>query len=221
MNKLWYIVRRVLVALLLLLFALASAKAQTVVYVGDTSTLEVEQQPGDTYGWELYDDGTVDFAQVPGNCPASSAIFVGGSSGASVQVTWLKKGFYFFKVTAYDITGCTMNLKIGIIEVREQLPKATITPNPDAICIGDIAKLEISFTGNSPRNFTITDGINNWVITNISENPYQFYFKPVAGAYYWVSEVSNTAGTNTDPSPKEWLEVKPKPTSSKIYQYEP
>lgn len=211
-----------MVVLLLVLLAFASAKSQTVVYVGETTTLDVEPQPGDTYSWQLYDDGTVDFAKVDGNCPASSANFVGSPDGASVQVVWNKVGIYFYKVTAYDITGCTMNLKIGIIEVKEALPVATIAqPEPDNICAGDMATMEISITALGPWNLTVTDGVNSWEVTDIQESPFLFKFTPISGAFYWVSEVSNKNGTTTDPSPKVWLEVKPRPVSSKIYQYEP
>lgn len=222
MIKLWYIFRRVMVAMLLLLLAMASAMAQTVTYVGETTTLEAVQQPGDTYNWELYDDGTVDFAIVPGNCPVSSASFVGGSSGASVQVQWHEPGIYFYKVTAIDITGCTMNLKIGIIEVKESRPIAIITqPEPDNICLGDLATLEVSISAEGPWNLTITDGTNLWTITDIQESPFYFLFRPTSGAFYWVSEVSNKAGKTIIPSPKVWLDVKPRPVSSRIYQYEP
>ncbi len=212
---------RVLAVGLLMLFAATFVGAQTIAYVGETTTLTVIQQPGDTYGWELYDDGTVDFAVVPGNCPVSSANFVGGNTGSSVQVAWYKPGIYFFKVTAYDITGCTQNLKIGIIEVKELKPTAIITPNPDAVCIGETAQLEITLTAKGPWNLTLTDGVNEWKLTDIQETPYLFNFKPLAGAFYWVSEVSNAGGTTVVPSEKVWLEVKPKPVSSKIYQYEP
>ncbi|MFY9152780.1 MAG: hypothetical protein WAO52_12230 [Prolixibacteraceae bacterium] len=222
MIKLLYIVRRAMVVLLLMLLVLAAAWAQTIVYVGETTTLDVVPQPGDTYSWELYDDGTVDFAVVPGNCPASSASFVGSPDGASVQVEWHEPGIYFYKVTAFDITGCTMNLKIGIIEVKEARPTAIITqPEPDNICVGDLAKLEVSISAKGPWNMTITDGTNFWTITDIQETPFYFQFRPFSGAFYWVTEVSNKAGKTIIPSPKVWLDVKPRPVSSRIYQYEP
>lgn len=222
MNKYLYIICRTSIVLLLLILAFASAKAQTVVYVGETTTLDVEPQPGDTYSWQLYDDGTVDFAKVDGNCPASSANFVGSPDGASVQVEWLEPGIYFYKVTATDITGCTMNLKIGIIEVKESRPIAIIAqPEPDNICIGDLATLEISISAKGPWNLTITDGLNSWEVNDIQKSPFLFQFKPLSGAFYWISKVSNVNGTTIIPSPQVWLEVKPRPVSSKIYLYEP
>ena len=49
----------------------------------------------------------VDFAKVAGNCPVTAATFLGGHTGASVDVQWLKTGIYFFKVTAHDANNCS------------------------------------------------------------------------------------------------------------------
>jgi gliding motility-associated-like protein len=116
-NRPLYILRLVLVVLLPLLMALAPAKAQTVVYQGKIFPLSVVQKPGNTYEWEIYSDVAVDFAKVPGNCPVTSATFLGGNTGASVDVQWLKTGIYFFKVTAHDANNCATNFKIGMIKV--------------------------------------------------------------------------------------------------------
>jgi gliding motility-associated-like protein len=97
--------------------ALAPAKAQTVVYQGKIFPLSVVQKPGNTYDWEIYSDVAVDFAKVAGNCPVTAATFLGGHTGASVDVQWLKTGIYFFKVTAHDANNCASNFKIGMIKV--------------------------------------------------------------------------------------------------------
>ena len=111
------IIRPVWAVLLPLLLALAPAIAQTIVYQDKITTLSVVRVPGHTYEWELYTDATVDFARVPGNCPATSAAFTGSHIGASVDVHWIETGLYFFKVTARDALGCAMNLKIGMVKV--------------------------------------------------------------------------------------------------------
>jgi gliding motility-associated-like protein len=128
-NRLLYILRLVMVVLLPLLMALAPAKAQTNVYQGQTFQLGVDQKPGDSYVWEIYDNPSVDFATVPGNDAAkfatsttaatasTAAIFLNGNTGASVDVQWLKTGIYFFKVTARNANSGTMNLKVGMIKV--------------------------------------------------------------------------------------------------------
>lgn len=220
MKRLLYIVRyKALAVLLLLLLALAPALAQNVVYQGVTSTLAVDQKPGDTYEWELYNDGTVNFAVVPGNCPVSSAIFVGGYIGASVNVHWLQPGIYFFKVTARDAAGCTNNIKIGMMEVKPALPTATITP-PGAICVGQTASLEVTLTGTGPWELTYTDGTNSWTETGINTTTHLLRVKPTVTTQYWVTEVKDIFGVNTVPSDKITLEVNPKPVSSTIYQFE-
>ena len=221
MNRLLHdIVRLALVVLLPLLMAMAPAMAQTVVYQGETSPLSVDPVPGDTYQWELYNDGTVNFAVVPGNCPATAAVFVGGSTGASVNVKWLQPGTYFFKVTAYNATHCTNNLKIGIFEVKPSLPTAVLTP-PQPICIGETASIEVTLTGFAPWDLTYTDGINTWTESGITESVHLLKVSPKTTTSYWVTQVKDPNGTNTLPSAAVSLTVNPKPKSSKIYLYEP
>ena len=221
MNRLLHDIERLaLVVLLPLLMAMAPAMAQTFVYQGDTTPLSVVQVPGDTYQWELYSDGTVNFATTPGNCPVTSAVFVGGSTGPGVNVQWLKTGTYFFKVTAWDATNCTNNLKIGIIIVKDALPTATIMP-PAAICKGETASLEVVLTGTGPWNVTFTDGVTSWTVTAITSTPYLLTVNPKATSSYWVTQVTDQNGTNSVPSASVVLQVNPKPASSKIYLYQP
>jgi len=117
MKLFWYIERKVIAVLLLLLLALAPAMAQNVVYQGDTTPLAVEQKGADNYVWQFYSDSTVNFAVTPPDA-AAYAEFVGGNTGAEVNVLWKEPGTYFFKVTARDATNFTMNLKKGKIKVN-------------------------------------------------------------------------------------------------------
>ncbi|HEY3389807.1 MAG TPA: gliding motility-associated C-terminal domain-containing protein [Prolixibacteraceae bacterium] len=146
-------VRLAMVVLLPLLLALAPAMAQTVVYKGKTIPLSVIEVPGNTYEWEIYSDITVDFAKVPGNCPAAAANFVGGNTGPTVNVEWLELGIYFFKVTARDAQNCAMNFKMGMIkvipiEIEAIISGATFTGACQQVkldaskSIGDIMKYE-------------------------------------------------------------------------------
>ena len=221
MIRLLYIARyKALAVLLLQLMALAPAMAQNVVFQGETSTLAVEQKAADYYVWELYDDPTVDFAKVPGNCPVTSATFVGSNVGASVQVQWLKPGIYFYKVTAYDVTGCTMNLEIGKMEVKPSLPTAELLqPEPDWICIGEMALLEVKLTGVAPWEITYTDGSSFWTVSNITESTYNLQVSPPSTTQYWITSVKDVNATNLTPSARVVVVVNPKPDISKIYQY--
>lgn len=207
--------------ILLLLLAVAPAMAKLVVFQGETSTLAVEQKPGETYEWELYSDGNVDFATAPGvKTSASYATFVGANSGASVNVKWLLPGIYFYKVTAWNITGCTNNIELGIVEVKPALPTAEIKPH-DPICDGETASMEVVLTGVGPWDITFSDWTNFWTVTGVTDPTYILRVNPSVPTWYWVTEVTDTNGTNTVPSDKVLLEVKPRPVSSAIYQHEP
>ena len=220
MRKASYIIRLALVVLLPLLMAMAPAMAQTVVYEGETSSLTVVQVPGDTYQWELYSDGTVNFATTPGNCPVTTADFVGGNTGSSVIVKWLKAGTYFFKVTASNGSTCTNNLKIGVVIVKPALPTAKIAP-PDPICIGATAPLSVTMTGTGPWDVTFTDGVKTWTVTTIINSPYLLMVSPKTTTNYWITQVKDKNSINMLPSDSVRLQVNPKPASSKIYLYQP
>jgi hypothetical protein len=113
---------------------LAPVIAQTVVFQGGTTPLTMVEHSGHTYEWELYSDLTVDFAKVPGNCPATSASFTGDHIAACVIVNWLQPGIYFFKVTEHDAAHCVMNFKIGMIKVIPINIKAIITGETPTRC---------------------------------------------------------------------------------------
>lgn len=221
MNRLLHdSIRLVLVVMLPLLMAMAPAMAQTVVYVGDTTPLSVVPVAGDTYQWELYSDGTVDFAKTSGNCPTTSALFTGSSSGASVDVKWLKTGTYFLKVEAHNSTNCTNNLKIGMFKVIEALPTATIA-QPGAICIGETAFLQVDLTGTAPWEITFSDGIKTWTETGITNIVYLLQASPKTTTSYSILKVKDLNGTNPTVTAPVILQVNPKPASSKIYLYQP
>ncbi|MBS9766932.1 MAG: gliding motility-associated C-terminal domain-containing protein [Flavobacteriaceae bacterium] len=122
---------------IIIIFTLLSgvlSYAQLTAKVGDTTTLSVQEVSSDTYVWELYDSsGGIDFAKTKGNCPTEKAIFVNGNTGNSVDVKWLTKGVYFYKVTVKN--SCTNNIKIGKIIVgkadKPKVPKIVVTYNCD------------------------------------------------------------------------------------------
>jgi len=142
-------VRRALVVLLPLLLTLVSARAQTTVYEGVTSRLNVIAIPDHTYNWEIYTDAPVDFAVVPGNCPSTSANFAGSSTGASVSINWIKPGIYFYKVTARDAAMCAMNFQVGMFRVMPAEAKAVITGvTTTGACLG-VQLDAVKSTGNN------------------------------------------------------------------------
>jgi hypothetical protein len=205
-----------------LLMVMAPAMAQDTVYTGQSSNLSVTGIPGDTYVWELYNNVTgVNFVSDPGNCPPTEAYFTGSSSGPAVNITWLNQGIYFYKVTAFR-GGCTMNLKVGKMTVLWEIPTAVIQPLPP-ICIGDSVHLTVQLTGTAPWNITLTDGVNDYVYSNITSSPFNITVPliPLSTTSYWISEVTDIHVTNTIPSPPVVQVVNPKPVNSHIYQYGP
>jgi hypothetical protein len=216
---------RLLLVFIPALLVLAQARAQgDTVCVGQTSIWVVEDVPGDTYTWELYNDVTnINFATDPGNCPPAEAYFVGGvNTGDSVNVMCLEPGTYFIKVTA--VNDCpTNNLKVGKIVVEECYSYATLVQPPD-VCAGDTAMLTVVITGApGPWVVTYTDGISNWTEGPFTDNPHSFQLIPtptVPGSYqYWVTSVSNPFMTNDTPGDPVTLIVKLKPVTSPIYRY--
>ncbi|MGQ8338921.1 hypothetical protein ACUNWD_20350 [Sunxiuqinia sp. A32] len=221
MNRpLYHIIKRLVLVIIPVILTMAFAMAQTPVYQGQTSKLEVEEHAGDTYTWEIYRDSTVNFATTTGDAPITDASFPNGNSGPSVDVTWHEPGIYFYKVTAIDAAGCTNNLKVGRIEILESLPTAIITA--DSICVGDPAVLNVELTGTGPWSITYTTGVTSKTITGIDTTSYEIVLDPAptTTTQYWITEVQDQFGTNTGESEKALLEVYPKPNSSRIYQYD-
>jgi hypothetical protein len=229
MIRLLYIARYLaLAALLLLLLALAPAMAQNVVYQGQTTQLGVNQDPGDTYEWELYNDSTVNFAQVNGVTSAAYADIVGANNTAVINVQWNQPGEYFFKVTAKS--SCTNNLRIGRMKVLPSLPGAVLSLNPDSMCIGDPARdLVLTFSGKGPWNMTlqVEDLASGTVTTQVypgipeSDNPKKIPVGPNAFTKYTVIEVTNIFGTQSEPSNSVILKVHPLPEKTPIYLKKP
>jgi hypothetical protein len=221
------ILLRLLLVAIPLLLALAPARAQNDVYAGQTTDLSVIEVPGETYTWELYNDVIgVNVALVPGNCTPAEAFFVGGiNTGATVQVTWLVPGTYYYKVTA--VNDCpTNNLRVGIMLVLPALPTATLVINPEEVCRGDSADMLVHFTGEAPWSIIIEadDGINPPVTNTYSDiygNPFVISVSPSTTTTYRVIQVSDANGINTDPSNVVTLTIKPRPAGSTIYQYQP
>ena len=228
MTAFKHILRLLTVALGLLLTG-ATASAQSVtVYAGQTFTFEVDVQVAaeENITWEIYDNYTgVNMAVVPGNCPVTSAFFPGGNTGSVVPITWLVPGWYIVKITA--VNDCpTNNMKFYLVEVLPALPTAGLVVNPEEVCRGDSADLVITFTGEAPWSFTLEadDGINppvSTTYTDISDNPFIIVISPTRTTTYRVTSITDANGTNNDPSNVVTLTVKPRPTGSQIYQYDP
>lgn len=227
MKRLLYHISCLALVILPVLLTVAPAIAQTPVYQGQTTEIGVEPKPGDTYTWEIYNDSTINFATVAGTAVADGeASFVDGiNTGPTIQVTWLEPGIYFFKVTAVDIAGCTNNLQIGRIKIRESLPTAELNLDPNEICINDDALIIVTLTGNPAWEITVEEsdldgnvtGYNTYSGIEADENPYEIAVSPMQTTIYRVVQVKDKYGENLDPSNSVSLTVHPLPAKSKIY----
>lgn len=227
MIRLSHISRSLALAVLLhLLLALAPAMAQSVARTGEITPLSVEPQPGDVYSWELYKEPTdpnFNFVTQPGETTPSYAEFVGGTASSTVNVLWKEPGIYFFKVHALNITGCTDNIKMGVIEIKTAVT-ATIAASP-VVCAGETVTLTVTLTGTGPWTFTYTDGANSWTETvpdNSTTPPVVTYPitinpGPSTTTDYWITSVTDQYGTNATPSAKATQQVNPLPAPSTIY----
>ncbi|MEI8047310.1 MAG: hypothetical protein WCI92_08020 [Bacteroidota bacterium] len=216
-----HIILRLSLLALTVLMVVASATAQIIVASGETIPLSVKQVPGDTYVWELYNNvNGVNFATMPGNCPATEAFFEGSfTTGSTVNVTWLSPGVYFFKVTG-SRAGCTKNLKVGKVIVLESTTTATLL-QPPPICRGEITSLTITLTGTGPWSIDLSDGSTIQTYEEITTNPFILNISPLVNTVYYVTKVTDATGTNYIPSNSVMVTVNPKPSGSRIYQYNP
>jgi len=229
--KFFHIARYLALAVLLhLLLALAPVLAQTVVRQGETNTISVEPQPGDSYLYELYSDSTVNFAVAPADAVHPYADFIGATNSSTVDILWKQPGLYFIKIHALNITGCTDNIKLAMVKVLEALPTATMTST--TICVGETATITVELTGTAPWSFTYTatdvssGATTTKTVTGISATPYELKIDPNLKntTQYTITSITDKWGTNTypvDPKPTVIQEVNPKPNSSQIYKYEP
>ncbi len=205
-----------------MLTVLAVFTAGAQVFPGTITELSVEQVPGVTYTWDVYNDSTVNFATENGTAVADGDVqFIGPATGASVQVRWLSPGVYFYKVTA--INSCTNNLKIGRIEIREALPTAELELHPEEICVNDSSELVVTLTGDPVWKFTLraeddtgyTD--TEYTVKDPDSNPTRITVTPVKTTTYTVVKVTDKNGEQLDPSNTVVLTVNPLPRSSRIY----
>lgn len=211
MIRLKHIILHLTPVIILVLMAMAPARAQNVVFPGQSTDLAVVPVLGETYVWELYNKDVtgLNFATVPGNCPAGDALFTGGiNTGPAVNVTWFSPGIYFFKVTASQ-AGFTNNLKVGTITVMESSLTATISP-PGPICLGDKAKLNITLTGIAPWSVEIFDGTAT-TTHNILTSPFILDINPKASTDYTLTKVTDAIGTKYALSKSISLIVNPNP----------
>jgi uncharacterized protein (TIGR02145 family) len=158
---------------MMLVLSVAEAMGQAnSVPAGQSTNLGVIPIPGATYAWDLYiNDVAVNFATVPGNCPATDAYFTAGNTSPTVEVTWVTPVTYFFRVIVTAPDGC-MNLKMGQMEVID-CPAPVVTFSPCFDVVTSVEARPFRLKGGLPLNGVYSGG--PWV-----NNPAQGMFNPQA-----------------------------------------
>ncbi|GET30649.1 Ig-like domain-containing protein [Prolixibacter sp. SD074] len=105
--------KRLLLIVGWVLLAVASATAQDafVVSEGQTRNLFVENHPGSSYSWVIYNEQTFTTKAAK----SSEISFPSGNNQASIDVTWAKTGTYYVTATETNADGCTNTKAIVVI----------------------------------------------------------------------------------------------------------
>ncbi|WP_167604844.1 hypothetical protein [Maribellus sediminis] len=190
----------------------------------DTIVVQVEDFPADRYTWDLYSDPDGDFAINQGDMESVLYFENGMYEGFKVRIIDLPTGTYFLRVMAWDEIECTNNLMVFKLEVVEPPPPIVIG---DSVCVDEVAKVHIVFTGTGPWQFTYTygDGVNT--INGIGESEIEDYMLeiteplPVGVTSFWIMEVIDGCGIarefTGDERPGTGILIYPKPAKQPIY----
>ena len=126
--------KRLLLVMILALWAVAFAMAQggVVVSEGDTKTYQVENHAGSSYSWVVYNDPAFKISATNLELQIES-----GKNSSSLVVTWMKSGIYYPAVVETDQKGCTNTKAIAITvnTSNPNLPTARIA-GPSIVNLG-------------------------------------------------------------------------------------
>ncbi|MGB1017604.1 MAG: S8 family serine peptidase [Chitinophagales bacterium] len=124
--------------------------------------------------------------------------------------TYLANGTYTVTLNVTNAFGTDTEIKTNYIVINS--PTATLSGS-STIPAGGNAFLQVQFTGSAPYNFVYSDGLSNFPINGITNNPYYFSVSPnINTTYSLVSYSSNsctgsisgnatiTIGSNSTPS---------------------
>lgn len=120
---------------------------------------------------------------------------IGSNDSAKVTILWTSAGDKAITLSYNTEDGCRVTSDTFQILVPE-LPEAIFWPTSSeySTCEGNSMKLEISFTGSTPWNFTYNDGNNNTSIEGITTNSYFIIVKPIKTTTYTIIKTSDSNG---------------------------
>ncbi|GET27001.1 hypothetical protein [Prolixibacter sp. NT017] len=123
--------KRLLLIVGWVILAVASATAQVafVVSEGQTRNLFVENHPGSSYSWVIYNEQTFTTEATQ----PSEISFPSGNNQASIDVTWAKAGTYYVTATETNADGCT-NTKAIVVNVQPNTSSIAFNPKEAGDC---------------------------------------------------------------------------------------
>ena len=110
---------------------------------------------------------------------------------------------------------CGGPLPTNVVTVTvNPLPTATISGST-SVCQGFGAVITIAFTGTSPWNFTLYDGVMYYPMVGVTQNPYiTNVFPPNGSLTYTITEVSDATTCSNTGTGQAVITVIPRPTAT-------
>ena len=211
--------------ILLVVLAVAPAKAQIVVEQCDTMEFSVTSRPNipeTHFVWAIYNSSPdpTDVLDPAGSLDPAHYFVDGMYAGRTVQVAGLDPGVYYVRIHVWDEESCTDNIEMYVMEVIEKELEAEMFG--DSVCIGDPALVKIVFTGIGPFDiiYTFGDGTNHVNLNGITDQEVTIPVigLPVGETEFWIMEISDGCVTSYPVPQKARVVIHPKPTNTRIYQ---
>lgn len=131
MTLIGSISKRLLLVMILALWAVAFAMAQDGVFVSETDnrTYQVGNHAGSSYSWVIYNEPTFKTA-----ASSTEVRMVSGENSPLLVVNWLKPGIYYPTVVETNQLGCT-NTKatVVVVQPRDALWPVARVSNPTVL----------------------------------------------------------------------------------------
>lgn len=160
-----------MLVLILALWVVANAMAQggIVVSAGETRSFQVDNHPGSSYFWVIYNDSTITSI-----APATQAVIISSENASSVTANWLIPKTYYLTVTETDPLGCTNTKAVAVVvhEVGIPWPVAKIS-NP-TVLIGNVKSVLIGSCQNVMLDGSSSTGEGltfKWEPSTFLDNP--------------------------------------------------
>lgn len=175
----------------------AAFESQTFVCLGGSIQFtDQSYNDPDTWQWSFQ-----------GGVPATSTL-------QNPVVTYTTPGVYDVTLTVANDAGVHTTTIEGYITVAT--PEATVSGSA-LLVEGMQAELSISFTGNPPYSFVLTNGVTSTAYTGVTENPFWVTFNPGVGGHFNAIDVEADGCQGSAAETGATLTVLPSPGAFECY----